>query len=73
MTPTIKDQQYKFFFGILCIKYYVEDRFPKISSQDDSFPSRYKHFIDVYIFWKRKLNWTFKTSHLYEDLPYKGE
>jgi hypothetical protein len=73
MPILVKDQQYKFFLGVFCIKYCVEDRYPNNPSQDDSYPTRYKHFIDVYVFGKRKLNWTFRTAFIYEDLPFKGQ
>lgn len=65
-TPcSVKNIKWSCFFGIVKIKYHVEQRYP--DNYDCS--SKYKHFLDVFVLGIR-FNWTYRTKHLYEELPW---
>lgn len=53
-----KNQVHKFFLGIITIHYLVEDRMPHLKISD----SKYKHYINVYVFGKICLSWVFRTE-----------
>lgn len=66
-TPVIvKQWQRSFLLGAVYIEYHVEDRRPDLEVGE--YDGKYKHFLTMFIVGKR-LNWTFRTTHPYEDLP----
>lgn len=62
---TIKEFSKRFMFGVVSIKYHVDDRRPDLKEYE----SKYKHFIVVRAF-GTEYRWTFRTKYPYEELPY---
>lgn len=63
--PVVIKSFYKnVFFGLISIRYHIEDRKTPCSSD------RYKHFLEFRIFYS-VYAWTFRTDHDYIDLPIK--
>jgi len=59
----IREWNKKFLFGLVKIKYTVEDRGPQCEPG-----AQFKHFLFIDI-GKRRYDWTFRTKYLYEKLP----
>lgn len=67
----VKEWRKRWLFGLVRIDYHVEDRRPDLTREECNQIDlgKFKHFLDVRVFWWH-CNWTFRTSHNCEDLPY---
>lgn len=65
-------KEYRHFFGLISILYYIEDRrpdLPEYSGADlPEYINKYKNFIRVVIF-GQEYRWTFRTNYRYDDSP----